>query len=154
MSLLELIQSAETLAEMSFGDKFLAGIQVAVLGMGIVFFILLLLMTAVKVIEFIAGSKTAEKPDEKTKKKRTGQAKDDDGELSPQRKAGPAESREISPQITAVITAALQSYYRDSEKKFRVLRVRKESRSVTSWMSADFYSDNFEYTGEQEVGRE
>ncbi len=127
MSPLELIQDAETLAEMSTLEQLYAGGQVAILGMFIVFTILLILLLTVKAIEKFAADKTPEDDSQSAgagAKKSVQKVEDHDRE----------KEEDLDPKILAAITASLQSYYREKAGKFRIIRVQKKSRQISPWM--------------------
>lgn len=131
MSPLELIQDAETLAEMSTLEQLYAGGQVAILGMFIVFTILLILLLTVKAIEKFAADKTPEDDSQSAgagAKKSVQKVEDHDREKVSEKE------EDLDPKILAAITASLQSYYREKAGKFRIIRVQKKSRQISPWM--------------------
>ncbi|MFN2363412.1 MAG: OadG family protein [Halarsenatibacteraceae bacterium] len=125
MSPLELVRDAETLAEMSLGDTLIAGVQIAIVGMIVVFSILFILMISIKIMEKLAnsngkvpGEKVGDKSMSSLGKKETKKKKISDDKLDP--------------EILAVISASIQSYY-GSDKKFRILRVKGQGEELSAW---------------------
>lgn len=125
MSPLELIKDAETLAEMSLGDTLIAGIQIAMVGMIVVFSILFILMISIKIMEKVVngngkvpGGKVGDKSMSSLEQGATKEDKISDDKLDP--------------EILAVISASIQSYY-GSNKKFKILRVTSQGENVSAW---------------------
>lgn len=125
MSPLELVKDAETLAEMSLGDTLIAGVQIAMVGMIVVFSILFILMISIKIMERVVngndkvpGGKVGDKSMSSLEQGATKENKISDDKLDP--------------EILAVISASIQSYY-GSNKKFKILRVKSQGEKISAW---------------------
>ncbi len=125
MSPLELVRDAETLAEMSLGDTLIAGAQIAMVGMIVVFSILVLLMISIKIMEKLVnsngkvpGGKVGDKSMSSLEKRETKKKTISDDKLDP--------------EILAVISASIQSYY-GSDKRFKILRVKSQGEKLSAW---------------------
>jgi sodium pump decarboxylase gamma subunit len=125
MSPLELVKDAETLAEMSLGDTLIAGVQIALVGMIVVFSILFILMISIKIMEKLVNSKgqvTARKVGDKSMSAL--------GEE--ETKKNKINDNQLNPEILAVISASIQSYY-GSDQRFRILRVKSQGEKLSAW---------------------
>ncbi|MGM0420850.1 MAG: OadG family protein [Bacillota bacterium] len=129
MSPLELIRDADRLAEMSLGQSVLAAVQVALVGMIVVFAILFILLLAIKVMEKVvyAGSPPEGKGPKSKKKK---QNKSETKATSRSDENQPEDS--LDPKLVAVITAAIQDYY-DGKQEFKILRIKRKSEHLSAW---------------------
>ena len=122
MSPLELIRDAETLAEMTLGETLVAGVQIALVGMIVVFSILFLLMVSIKIMERLVNGNDSDRP---TKKTKPAPDKQPGGKSKP-------EQASLDPEILAVITASIQSFY-GPDKKFKILRVKDHQENISAW---------------------
>ena len=119
-----MIRDESVITSMSAGEQFIAGGQVAILGMVIVFSILLILMLAVKGMEITMVDTPQAQPVEKSQK-----------ESTPQEKDTVEEEEGKDQKLLAVISAAVASYLGE-DKKFRVTRIRKIEDDISSWGKA------------------
>ena len=123
MTPLELIRDAEALAEMTLGETLIAGVQIALVGMIVVFSILFLLMISIKIMERLVNGNNGDKPGKKAKPAPEKQDKPQAPEVKPDK---------IDPEILAVITASIQSFY-GPDKKFKILRVKDHEEKISAW---------------------
>lgn len=126
MSPLELIRDAEALAEMSLGETLIAGVQIALVGMIVVFSILVLLMISIKIMERLVNSDGTSPADKSTKKAKP------ESEKKSKSRGSKTRADKLDPEILAVITASIQSYY-GSGKKFKILRVKDHDEKISAW---------------------
>ena len=128
MTPLELIQDPEAMAGMTVGELLTAGLQIAIVGMLIVFVLLLILLAAVKLIEKIYyRDRELPRPEGK-------QASGERGNKPGSPAGEPAAAEEagesgLSRRKIAAIAGALMVYYGDSGKKYKILRVKKLDRA-------------------------
>ncbi|MFW6377791.1 MAG: OadG family transporter subunit [Bacillota bacterium] len=125
MSPLELVRDAETLAEMSLGDTLIAGIQIALVGMIVVFSILFILMVSIKIMEKVVNS-NGEVPGGKVGDKEMSSLENREADNDQN------SDEKLNPEILAVISASIQSYY-GSDKKFKILRVKSQGEKLSAW---------------------
>jgi len=123
MSPLELIRDAETLAEMTLGETLVAGVQIALVGMIVVFSILFLLMVSIKIMERLVNGNGSEKSAKKTKPAPDKKVKS---------QSSKAKKEKIDAKTLAVITASIQSFY-GSDKKFKILRIKDHKENISAW---------------------
>ncbi|GEM_PF-856363 len=128
MTPLELIQDPEAMAGMTVGELLTAGLQIAIVGMLIVFVLLLILLAAVKLIEKIYY-RDRELPRSERK-----QAAGERGSIPDSPAGEPAAAEEagesgLSGQKVAAIVGALMVFCGDSGKKYKILRVKKLNRA-------------------------
>ncbi len=127
MTPLELIQDPEAMAGMTVGELLTAGLQIAIVGMLIVFVLLLILLAAVKLIEkiYYREGELSRSEARQAAEKRVNKPTSPEGEPAAAEVAG---EPGLSGRKAAVIAGALMSYYGDSEKKYKILRVKKLDR--------------------------
>lgn len=125
MSPLELVKDAETLAEMSLGDTLIAGIQIAMVGMIVVFSILFILMISIKIMERVVNGNSKEPGGEVGDKSMSSLDKRET-------KVTKISDDKLDPEILAVISAALQGYY-GSDQKYKILRVKSQGEKLSAW---------------------
>ena len=124
MTPLELIQDPEAMAGMTVGELLTAGLQIALVGMLIVFVLLLILLGAVKVMEKI-HYRDKKLPRAEEKEPAGGTAKERTSPIGESSAPGEAPESGLSRREIAAVAGALMSYYSESQKKYKILRVKK-----------------------------
>lgn len=118
MNPLELLRDPSLVQSMSLGEKLISGLQVAILGMSIVFTILILLMLVLKFLEIAFSEDMDFKED-----------------ISETKTPVPEFEPEISKkeEKVAAIMAAIMSLEDVSKSKFRIKKITRTDDDVPIW---------------------
>ena len=118
MNPLELLRDPSLVQSMTLSEKLISGLQVAILGMSIVFTILLLLMLVLKLLEIIFSEDMNFKED-----------------LSETQTTTPEYEPKIdsNDEKVAAIVAAVMSLENVSKSKFRIRKITRTKDDVPIW---------------------
>ncbi len=133
MNLIDAIKTIEKLSELGTGDKILAGLLVALIGMGITALALLILWFMIRLISIVSNKIEAFSSLEKkeVQKSTLAQEKDDKEELQNSKGAEP-----ISAEVIAVITCAIHESL--NHRHFKIHHISRKTEESAVWrMSED-----------------
>lgn len=127
MTPLEMLKNPELVQNMTAGQKLIAGLQVTILGIVIVFLILVLLQYVLKLMERLVDVRKEDRVDTIGKIAQERPAPVAEGPASA------AEEREVDGKLIAAITAALTAGYFQRTSRFTVKRIRRIVDDVPIW---------------------
>ncbi len=124
MDLIIKIKDVASIAAMSTGDKVLAGLMVALIGMAFTFLLLILLWFFITVLSKL----TMEKP-----VKNAAVEKPVISELEHQ-----SVNEDMDKQLVAVIAAAISEFTGDSTESFRIKSIKRETTVSPAWINRKY----------------
>lgn len=126
VELLALMSDPETIKSLSFNQRLMAGLYTTLLGMGITFLALIVLMFLTSLMDKVGGKeKTPTTAPRASKKAR-----------SSKKKAEVSQQASDDEEIAAAITTALAIMLETSTSNFVVKSIRRVEDSSTSWSRA------------------
>lgn len=122
VSPIEILRDPSLVQSMSLNQKLISGLQVALLGMLIVFFILFLLMVVLKVLEKLFYHQKIDLKENKLNLKfRDKESKKEDQTL------------DFEEEVAAITAAIMCLKSKDKKKKFRIKRITRVKDDVPIW---------------------
>lgn len=122
MSPLEILKRPDLINSMAVSQKFILGLKIAVLGMSIVFFILVLLMVTLKIMEkFLYEGKSDKSTKEKVTEKNAGDDKSTASSELKRRK-----------KVAAIAAAIMKGYYQPNSK-LKINKITKIDNNISLW---------------------
>jgi len=121
VSPIEILRDPNLVQSMSINQKLISGLQVAILGMLIVFFILFLLMVVLKILEKLFYKKKSDLKEDKTQLER----KD--------KKPAKKRQNEDIKEVAAIMAAIMCLNTNGKKRKFRIKRITRVKDDVPIW---------------------
>ncbi len=123
MNLIENIKDVELIKTMPVGDKILAGLLVAFIGMTITFLLLMFIWGAIELLSKFTAVKKKEKVKPAVPVKET------------PKPVVPEQSLQDDFELVAVITAALNEYTKDSNTVIKIKNIKRVADASPAWLN-------------------